>query len=85
MEIIDLIELSSAKKTLRPLCRVSGEEVEVVSNYAGRCLKTKLPHSLIPEDRWMAPLLHVGGETTRVLCHLGRLVVVTNQILTTLH
>jgi len=38
------------------------EEVEVVRYHAGRHFKTKHWHSLLPEVRWTAPLLHVGGE-----------------------
>jgi hypothetical protein len=40
--------------------------------------QTKLWHSLLPEARWTAPLLQVGGETIRILCHMDRLGVVTN-------
>ena len=32
-----------------------------------------------------APLIHVGGETIRVLRHMNRLVVTTNWVFTTLH
>jgi hypothetical protein len=60
------------------------EETEVIRHHPGGGFETKIPHSLLPEVRWTGPLLYVGGETMRVLCHMDRLVVLTNQILTAL-
>jgi hypothetical protein len=48
------------------------EEVEVIRDHAGRRFETMLPHFLLPEIRWMVPLLNVGGETMRFLCYMDR-------------
>jgi hypothetical protein len=45
------------------------EETEVIRHHAAGCFETKHPHSLLPEGKWMAPLLFVCGETITVLCH----------------
>jgi hypothetical protein len=47
--------------------------VEVVRHHTGGRFETKLPHSLLPGVRWTAPLLHVGGERIRVICHMDLL------------
>jgi hypothetical protein len=39
------------------------EEVEVIRRHARRCSEMKLSHSFLPEVRWTAPLLLIGGET----------------------
>jgi hypothetical protein len=52
------------------------EEAEVIRHRTGGRFETKHPHSLLPEVRWMAPLLHVGGERMRAFCRTNRLVVV---------
>jgi len=49
------------------------EEAKVIRHHTGGRFETKLPHSLLPEVRWTAPLLHVGGEMIRVLCHMDRI------------
>ncbi len=49
------------------------EEAEVIRHHAGRGFETKLPHSLLPEGRWTAPLLHVVGEKIRAFCQMDRL------------
>jgi hypothetical protein len=54
------------------------EEVKVVRHYAGGRFETKLLHHLLLEVRWTELLLHIGGETIRVFCHMYRLAVVTN-------
>jgi hypothetical protein len=54
------------------------EEVNVVRHHAGGRFETKILHFLLPEVRWMAPLPYVGGETMRALCHMDRLIVITN-------
>ena len=54
------------------------EEAELIRHHSGGRFQTKLWHSLFSVVRWTAPLLHVGGETVRVLYHMDRLVVVTN-------
>jgi hypothetical protein len=45
------------------------EEAEVIRHQTGGRFETKLPHSLLLEVRWTAPILRVGGETIRVLRH----------------
>jgi hypothetical protein len=49
------------------------EEVEVVCYNSGGHFETKLPHSLLPEVRWTARLLNVGGETMRTFFQMDRL------------
>jgi hypothetical protein len=45
------------------------EEAEVIPHHAGWRFETKIPHFLLREVRWAAPLLHVGGEMMRVVCY----------------
>ena len=52
-----------------------GKEVEVIRHHAGGRFETKHWHSLLPEVRWTAPLLHVGGEMMMVLSQMGLLAV----------
>ena len=59
------------------------EQAKVIRHHAAGRIGTKLPHSLLPKVKWTGPLLHVGGETIRVLWQMSRLVAVTNQVLTT--
>jgi hypothetical protein len=49
------------------------EEAEVIRHHAGGRFETKPLHLLLPEVRWTAPVLHVGGETMRVLGQMDRL------------
>jgi hypothetical protein len=49
------------------------EKAKVVRHHTGRRFETKIRHIPLPEDRWTAPLLHVGGETIRVLGELQQL------------
>ena len=51
------------------------EEAKVIRHHTGGRFETKLPHSLLPEVRWTAPLLHVGGEMMMVLSQMGLLAV----------
>jgi hypothetical protein len=39
------------------------EKVKVARYHAGGRSKTKIPHSLLPEEGWTGPQLYVGGET----------------------
>ena len=50
------------------------EEVEVIRCHARRCSEMKLSHSFLPEVRWTAPLLLIGGETIGAWCHTRRAV-----------
>jgi hypothetical protein len=59
--------------------------VEVIRHHAGRRFETKHPHSLLPEVGLRGLLLHVGGEMLGVFYHMGRLVVITTEMLATLH
>jgi hypothetical protein len=54
------------------------EEMEVIRHQTGGSITAKVPHSLLPEVRWTASFLHIGGETIRVFSYRGRLVMVTN-------
>jgi hypothetical protein len=44
--------------------------VVVIRGHTGGRFETKIPHSLLPEVRWTALLLHVGGEMMRVFCQM---------------
>ena len=56
------------------------KEAEVVRHHTGWRFETKLPHSLLPEVRWKAPLLHVGGEMMKVLGKLGSLAIASSTL-----
>jgi hypothetical protein len=53
---------------LERVCPAVDEETEVIRHHTGGGFETKIPHSLLPEVRWMTPLHHVGGKMMRVFC-----------------